>query len=484
MKVSSRSLSLVYYGWSSFDRFLEADGEGAVFIVMAFLGQLTHASRFQRRWILQEAHLSTSAILYWGDVWIPWRYVGLAAAVLRTQYDSLVRQTAFAAGIYHAYLIFRLSKQMALPPLALSFIHLLRLTRGFGSADSHYIIFALLGITTKDNEGDRRFVDVDYALSQPDLLRKVAERLLLQENMPLDFLTDAGLERQVQKPTWIPNWTVDEIASMAPSTLNDSFMPSRGLAFNRWPTNDPKVLAVDGIAVSIVLWTSQQFSGGWSGNLRSLYELVVPFIRFLRNYCNSSREPCLLEETRTERRKAIPVLTRHFAAFLSTFQPHPFRPTSFLPDTYDIITKASLEGDLPGEPQRFLDVADVLCSKRRLFVTASGHLGYGPGNAEVGDIVAILGGASMPFILQREDDAYSIVGECFIDETMHGEAVQVVKEKQRLRGPITAKGFRKAMFLNASLDSGEKLAEEAFNTIVKRLDEGCSKLEIQRFDIC
>lgn len=261
-------------------------------------------------------------------------------------------------------------------------------------------------------------------------------------------------------------------------------MPSRGLAFSRWPTNDPKVLAVDGLAVSTILWVSHQFSRGWSRNLRSLYGLVVqspifhpPSAKLLQQL---ARAFSAVKYAYGAPEENPSVLTRHFAAFLSIFQPDSFRPTSCLSDTHDIITKASLEGDLP----EFLNIADVLCSQRRPFVTASGYPGHGPGNAQVGDIVAILGDASMLSILPREDDAYGLVGECFINECMYGEAVQAAKETQRLRGPITAEGLTKAMFLDASLDSGEKLAEEAFNAVVKWLDEGCSKLEIQRFDIC
>ncbi|KAK4891058.1 hypothetical protein LTR27_010265 [Elasticomyces elasticus] len=63
----------------------------------------------------------------------------------------------------------------------------------------------------------------------------------------------------------------------------------------------------------------------------------------------------------------------------------------------------------------------------RLFVTARGQLGRGPVRIQPGDKVVILYGAKVPYILRsvpNKPDRHSIIGECYIHEIMHGEAVE------------------------------------------------------------
>ncbi|KAF1960877.1 hypothetical protein CC80DRAFT_580741 [Byssothecium circinans] len=48
------------------------------------IGVMYGSTWFERRWVIQEAALSKSATVYWGRAKVPWRHVGLAAAILRT----------------------------------------------------------------------------------------------------------------------------------------------------------------------------------------------------------------------------------------------------------------------------------------------------------------------------------------------------------------------------------------------------------------
>jgi hypothetical protein len=453
----------------------------------------------------------------------------LAAAILRTQYDNLIRQTVFSTGIYHAYLIFRLSKQNALPPVDLSFIHLLRLTKAFGSEVSHDIIYALLGVTTKDNNDElgQRFVDVDYSISQDELLRQVAEKLLLQQRLPLSFLCNAGLEKAPEKAlvrsaepikyerdprsvrrrpevdratTWIPNWTPDGIGMLSPWSLSNSFTPAKNLPFRRWDTQDPNILAVGGIQISTVLWTSQQFWDGWKENLEALCKLVQhpafqPVTReTLQQFCRAltaGRDAYGAPEEDSS------ALTRDFAAFLATCK-------SVELDA--VISEAGVDGT----SRNFLDVADVLCNGRKVFLTASGHLGYGAWNTEAGDIVVVLGGANMPFLLRRKSNSlFELVGECYVDDIMAGEAVEAIEALHRPCDEVELRGESSDYDMMQSVNSGEALhgcfpvveivdklfrfhaldevrqswADEALWRVIALLEREEGRLEARRFDI-
>lgn len=62
--------------------------------------------------------------------------------------------------------------------------------------------------------------------------------------------------------------------------------------------------------------------------------------------------------------------------------------------------------------------------KRRPFVTAKGHLGLGPDDIKAGDVIALVMGSQVPFVLREiADGKYKLIGEAYVDGIMDGEAV-------------------------------------------------------------
>ena len=61
---------------------------------------------------------------------------------------------------------------------------------------------------------------------------------------------------------------------------------------------------------------------------------------------------------------------------------------------------------------------------RKLFVSASGHMGLCPEATEAGDVICILFGADVPSVLRPlRSGGYSLVGECYLDGFMDGQAL-------------------------------------------------------------
>ena len=60
---------------------------------------------------------------------------------------------------------------------------------------------------------------------------------------------------------------------------------------------------------------------------------------------------------------------------------------------------------------------------RRFFTTRNGYIGLAPRSTTVGDLVCVLKGANVPFILRRKGENYVIVGECYCHGIMDGEAM-------------------------------------------------------------
>jgi hypothetical protein len=62
---------------------------------------------------------------------------------------------------------------------------------------------------------------------------------------------------------------------------------------------------------------------------------------------------------------------------------------------------------------------------RTWFLTSRSHVGCGPALMQVGDVVAVLFGARVPFVLrQQQDGRYRLIGDCYVHRMMDGEAIR------------------------------------------------------------
>jgi hypothetical protein len=74
------------------------------------------------------------------------------------------------------------------------------------------------------------------------------------------------------------------------------------------------------------------------------------------------------------------------------------------------------------------DSLEKWASKRRFCTTENSRLGCVPTAAKEGDIICVLYGSEVPYILRRiEGGGYMVVGECYINGIMHGEALSDVR---------------------------------------------------------
>ena len=60
---------------------------------------------------------------------------------------------------------------------------------------------------------------------------------------------------------------------------------------------------------------------------------------------------------------------------------------------------------------------------RQLITTSKGNIGLCTSDAKEGDLICILLGVRVPLILRKEGDHYVILGDCYVDGIMDGEAI-------------------------------------------------------------
>ena len=74
----------------------------------------------------------------------------------------------------------------------------------------------------------------------------------------------------------------------------------------------------------------------------------------------------------------------------------------------------------------YSDAAILRCLDRSFFITKKGYLGLGPVRAIAGDVVCVLRGGNVPFVLRQSNDqaSYSLIGEAYVHGIMDGSFVR------------------------------------------------------------
>ncbi|OLN96739.1 Heterokaryon incompatibility protein 6, OR allele 4 [Colletotrichum chlorophyti] len=86
---------------------------------------------------------------------------------------------------------------------------------------------------------------------------------------------------------------------------------------------------------------------------------------------------------------------------------------------------------------------DATVFRRAAFSTEDGWIGLGPDTMRKGDVIAILSGGDVPFVLRPTQDGHTLVGECYVEGIMYGE---ILKGQLEAQSGDNSKSIRGQMF--------------------------------------
>jgi hypothetical protein len=475
---------------------------------------------FRRLWVVQEIALARRATAIWGACEMPWEWIGLAAAIIRTNWNRIVpgwtpagsfgyfkpysheSRRLVPEGVMNAYFMYRISSlQSCFDPLRFSFGELLTLTRQFKCEDDRDKIFGLLGLPTTDHVNAQ--LTPDYSQTLADVYRSVASAMLCS-TQSLSFLSHVHHEdiykswlfevRPVphtddpllRLPSWIPKWNLIGPQTLTPLQPHPSFAAglSKPAQFHLHPQSTPKdtanlnpsQLTVRGILLSTILSTKTP------GSLRPWAPWtqkgdVAPLLA-QHNHTRHTLEKLAVTLSAGKSWYGLPqdqgralsdfaqclvagllwwaLEEDAFGSAVAGGMPGEGQDkdgngsgregwslsrgerngktgsssswSSSLPVSIDggVVTMQELRDmAVGGNENLFLDAASTACIGRRLFRTVEGMRGVGPSDTRAGDRVCVIYGTAVPFVVRecKEKGGYTLVGECYIDDIMHGEAV-------------------------------------------------------------
>ncbi|KAK4617970.1 Heterokaryon incompatibility protein 6, OR allele [Fulvia fulva] len=385
---------------------------------------------FTRAWIIQEVALAQVALCYQGDSSIAWNQVAAVATFLYKHRHKLPQHPGQETlrGIENAAQVWSLAQRRTQ-----KLISLLPLTYTFDCKYPQDLVFAILGL----RQPSAQYIDSPsrIAPSYTEPLQDVygrATKAAIIESQSLGILKHAHslrpLENKSQDTKDFPSWALrldcrSEYHINPISYRGFRFNAHGGMPLRLWPNEPPKILRVMGLRYDVIVSVSPQIQ--WQDRPGSTAADAVK--KTFRWACGTFG-PC--------DRSA---LARNFAITLAAGQDADGGNVMATPKRLCEGFMRFLQAD-ERDPTLVQD-SDIVYAlsamiksghHRTVFVTRSGGLGLGTDNVEIDDVVCVLFGGSVPFVLRPETYTWKFVGDAFVEELMNGEYLRGLMARGRL----------------------------------------------------
>ncbi|KAH8679397.1 heterokaryon incompatibility protein-domain-containing protein [Ilyonectria robusta] len=387
-----------------------------------------------RLWVVQEVVSARAAVVHWNGEVISWTLVGLATTLIRNNeglwkdFTSVKMSQSSRAGLMNAYLMYRLPSPR-FRSNSLSFLDLLRLTRSFKVTEPLDRIYATLGLPSRQTGHERTFISPDYRLLQRGLYTRVFYWVVNTHETPLEILSAVRHTAQSipSFPTWIPQWHVDPIRSIASSHHRSMKFdaskgwPSKPLLQVCWKLNE-RNLTLEGFIIGTIT-SSQEIlppSLPRSGRTRTrcMIEHKQGLITWItQQFPASEHVQSRMSLTLTAGQdwygtivQGQAALERHRSCFQNWTLQH--------------LSGQELDAGSREDAKKYGRGVQTVCRGRKLFAAAGCQMGLGPETLMPGDTVCVLLGGPVPYILRSlGSNVYHFVGECYVPDYMFGEAI-------------------------------------------------------------
>jgi hypothetical protein len=393
---------------------------------LIFLTTLFKAPWFERVWVIQEYVMASQADIYWGNASIRFDFLGEAAVYVTENYDSVFKHYRASWGLNNCKNMYRLRQYLG---ETVTFWQTFLALRNRQATDPRDKIYALLGLPISDRGPDCCFpMKPDYTLSQAEVYHTTARKLLV-ERQEVDVLAHVQHGRQIRSTwaSWVPDWNTNAGAGDAFAGMNISNHLPANITIpedcETCSTNSYDSISVKGFVVDTIQSLTSDYFGDKKIPTRA-YRLGPPperteWLNAIAGFV-TSYEKCFDDD------KLANSLTGGHTMDEDLTSPELF---NHMTDYHNLIAFARNPSESqPEYTERMHNLFNLVINtiaRRRFFITGKRMLGLGPAAIEGGDVVVILFGGSVPFVLRPSDDGrhWRLVGECYVHDVMDSRAV-------------------------------------------------------------
>ncbi|KAI1847110.1 hypothetical protein JX266_006985 [Neoarthrinium moseri] len=424
------------------------------------LSEVLELTWFSRIWVVQEVVLSSEdPTIVHGDHCYPWHRLAWAATWLRQ--NGYARLSQIPAMVLNVDTMANLRRSRSRWPLDA----LMSITQTkFQATDQRDKVFALLGIAAESQDLSKLPDQLrpDYSVDVTEIYYKVAQFLLAQ-TQSLAMLTRArgtnfGLEGRFKRydldlPSWTPDWSdidgftrgirtsfscIHYLDTSKPVRLGfpEGYNASSGLALKLLSGPNEPVLRVKGMKLDQVTrvvpfndrnFSKQEFVGIFRSKMPVVLKETMPLLvgRDVLAWATDLIKTTSAGQYYLSGRFWEQVMSDGLAYLYEILSQDQGLASLFLFQAGDDNAFAQLRSfSESGVSEEYAVLVRNFCFHRSFYVTSTGRMGLGPSDTRVGDIVCVIPGGDVPYVIRQNGSQWCLVGESYVQGLMDGEVAR------------------------------------------------------------
>lgn len=411
---------------------------------------------FHRTWVVQEVASAQKAVFLYGSKLLSWETVSKAVTTLR-QNTSSAMTFEEASQIRHPQenlFAMEMARRSANGTFPLSLFELLLATSFNECSDSRDKVYAVLGLATDWQEIRELTPDYRHDITPEKVFQRFAV-WDIKQNRSLRILSCATGNELSPLPSWVPDWrNIKNPDAFSRYNASTRFSAATSMPMRIWFSDHGQVLNVLGEVVDLIKRTGSE----------PKFSRIITTIP-MQEDCLSRLKTAhdWLQECYKLAPDANGIMTKNrFNEFWRTMTcglkadgyPAPVEYGAYFEKYLTFITHKMIDLRDSKESAAFKMVLRIgeddpdskvlsliesslekWSSRRRFCTTNKGRLAFVPPDSRSGDLICIFYGGEVPYVLRpSEPGVYTLIGECYVDGIMHGEAVS--------EGGVRTKDFR------------------------------------------
>ena len=355
---------------------------------------------------------------------ISWDIVGLTATFIQS-WSHVIEHKYLQSGVYNCYTMRNRNNhgRFSVPSI-------LDWSRTFRCSDPLDRIYAMLGFPSFQRNGFS--IQANYKRKPGELFIEVANQCMkADENLQILSYTDHTQKSHLKKPSWVPQWDPGSPGwTIGYKRTTWTWCATKGKQMAAEINFDLQTLKAKGILLDVVKDYKQISNAKWwpynptkehpitqiwkdSYNSEWSYPSGERFIDvlggcFVAGIPSNECACCTRQE----------IVRKDFAAYITRCAEESGEDTN--EKVWVEAYHKGSRGDWKGYEQNGMN----FCFGRSYFTMEGGWMGLGPNTLEENDLVVLLYGGDIPYILRpREEGGYVLVGEAYVHGVMLGEVM-------------------------------------------------------------
>ncbi|KAL9574056.1 hypothetical protein ACKAV7_001832 [Fusarium commune] len=280
-------------------------------------------------------------------------------------------------------------------------------------------------------------IPVNYTVPIADLYKNLAV-VLIEKSHTLDVLSHVLHESGIQErtdglPSWVPDWdaTMDDQYHLTYTERTNLIRHCRASGDMKpdWRVQDSGHVITRGLQIAEIQATAPGYPSIIPGSTLGGKTVINEWRQLANLSAYSDASPIEIPSS-TERERAFEnALSGGFSSmkWLQGSLEYARAYQAWL--EWFVSSEVALAKSCKQVIQDFDELIRQTSERRRFIVTNDGQIGFGPEGADKGDVIVIIPGGKVPYVLRRVEDhdcgvrRYRLLGDAFINGVMAGEKI-------------------------------------------------------------